>query len=518
MKCATMVLIVLCTLLASTSPSPADPPTTQPAASPEAQYPGRTQIARWDVILNETGMETIRDLGLAEVKTKSIGYEAYLSDGAALRGAVVQAAATNGVEKYSRFMVLHSGDMQVRATFMTQYGGSSLSPINGNAVGQGTMFYGGIGDNRIHLRADFPSINNQFMLSGQALNSPSCSISFDSDLDVGSALVLVTHLTDPSNVAHYHMIVWEAFKARSWQVNYFHNLRDSRWWCENGPDTLRAWSGAAAVWAAGAKHDPHTASPGFETKLEDGKTVHMLGATRSDSWPFCWWDGQGQPVALTDDQVYFGNQFKKEWCDIELIGAEGQTSRLLPISAPQPQTRPASHQIMLRYNEWMFTNTNSSEEVTFGVSVGPWTKIGQINIGGTIDFQNKTYSLNLMQDSGGVVVLSLSSGKDTENGDWITVTAVKKDGMELNPFGGRELTPKNFNISPVYFQGVSQADIQTFNVWTRKRKLITFKHIPYQPSPPPSTDVTPQQVAAAEAKLFSVQTAPSPPTTRPAGQ
>jgi hypothetical protein len=82
------------------------------------------------------------------------------------------------------------------------------------------------------------------------------------------------------------------------------------------------------------------------------------------------------------------------------------------------------------------------------------------------------------------------------------------DGREIDPANSDGLLGKlDANPNPIFF-GFKSGDVQFFHVWQRKRKLVSLPDFPQRPAQPPETNVTPEQVNAALAKLQIGQSSP----------
>ncbi len=492
---------------ANTAPSaPAAAASIAAPATAAIPDPAATiQMVRWDVLLNDNGLDAIKQAGGQPVQTDSKGYQVMRFDAETLRAAIVQAEATNGVIGVDQTMGVsqdNSGQFGMFPFNFVNYdiGMDAPAGLQGNI--QGTESDQNVVNDRIHLKLDYSQFSIQIMKRNDQgyevyQTQGQHSITYEGTLDDGEALAVIGDYAGRAGLIYRHLIVWEVFQAEPQRMGYFRNIHNPRWWCENGPEGMNGVINTALVWTAGAKHEASTVAPQFERKLEDGKVLRLTGLTRMDKWPFCWWDGQGQPVAEHRQMSLNGSAMRTPmWCAVEISGPTGEWPKQYPVGPPYPNDHAPGDV----YAACQIFQSEDMRQLTVGVPVGPWERVGEINKGGTITVGDTTFQffdLNANDDNSFNAQFYQVLGQSAPQA--VTLTVVGKDGAELNPAFLNQIFSRNYGYGGPIFQGMSPSNVKTFHVWKRKIQWVTFDHLLAEPPTPPKTEITPAELAAAKA-------------------
>jgi hypothetical protein len=490
---ATIALATLL-VLAITSHAQTTAPADESAGVTEAQVPGDLILVRWDVVLNDTGLEPIKELDTPEVPTTSHMYKAMSWDANMLRANVNQAMDNKGVEKMTTacsFTRLSDGVQD--SQFVLNYTLNNASHLTLSGGGPGTEQFTDTHNGRAALKLNFPGGNIQ--LSDAHSNDVS-SIAFDGDIGPGEAVAFLASFTAKSGVAYNHLVVWEAFKAEQWQLEYIRQIQSSKWWCRHGPDGARNAANVAVVWlASGMDTDqPHTF---IEHKSSDGKTIRVLGSCKVDRWPFCWWDAQGKAVRVPSEVTVTDGHLKNPlYLNIEITGPSSELTKEGPHG--QPSNNSGQGQPGEFRNLGLFW-TSTSGETAVVVPVGDWKLVGTIPLNGSIDVDGVTYRLDQINAAGDSAISVHFFHNTPDNAaNLVTVCPVKKDGTEIDPSWLPQMTGRKY-ADPVnqIYQGISLDEVQSYHVWKRKRQSVMFGPLPLVPPKAPPTTITAADVAAA---------------------
>ena len=497
--------------IAATSNAPTRPavvavtPTTEASTQPELRQ--TVQLAQWDVLLNDNGLNVIEQLQSTPVQTGSKVYDAIVFNAAALRGAVDQARKAGGVDAVAmwlNFAQVRGGpqipDDLVPLNFNYPPGGENNVEVQGGGDGTGQMKV--VGDDQVHLKLNYRKVRIQFIDRQTGTVGPESSgqsILYDGPLGAGESLAFIGSFTTPSQTPCHHLVVWEAFKTTQWQLFVPGPLLDNDvdWWCQNGPEGRLKVKNQAVLWAAAAKHEASQVLPAFEKKLEDGKIVAAIGMCRRDQWPYCWWDAQGQAV---DEPWALMSTYSPQqpfWVALTLSGPEQAWTPNTPTGHPSdnrggdlPGHGP--HQILASFP------VDQPSRFEVGIPVGPWQKVGQIRDGDSIVVDGRTYRLGgtfQARDNGFGVEFFGRNGSE----NLVTITAVLQDGTEVDPatYSLRQIATDRRSDPAPTFDRVPLSKVKSFHVWKRKRQWVTFSGFAAQPVKPPTADVSAAQLAAA---------------------
>jgi hypothetical protein len=477
------------------------------APAPAAQ----TVMARWDVLLNESGMDPIDQVPRQAIDTKSVLYHASMySDAAALRAAILTAKSTGGLEGAGRDMAVSQnpgggGNTQLwmnRSLYFNFYDGTNDHPqLNGNGNGQETLTLAA--DGKVHANLDYKEMYIRFVEAQQRNElaiKEKPAILFDGDVSPGQALGMMASFKGSAGQMYYHLIVWEAIGIEQRYAEYIQHIQASDVWCNTGPDGIRAAADVAAVWASGAKHDPSQVSPKWERKLEDGKTLRLIGLTRTDKWWFCWWDADGQPVTSTSNAWIDSQQNSPHvFFNVECHGDAEEWKRQTPTNNPGPNRQNQNT------GEYQSINMFPAEgnKAIVGVPVGQWEQIGQIpRTGGQIKIGADTWRLRRAQGNGEYFYVDFQRVRvrgqnQPQENDIIALSAVADDNTELDPQYISQLTTHGYGDGSPNFQGMDVKKVKLFHVWRRKRQWITFEDVPAEPITEPPDKASPETLAAA---------------------
>ena len=268
-------------------------------------------------------------------------------------------------------------------------------------------------------------------------------------------------------------------------------------WCQLGPQGVRNAVDVASVWAAQAKPQTPDAAAKWEQKLEDGKVVHLKGITRTDKWLFCWWNGDGLPVA--SERLGSNQQIQQRypvWFSAEVTGSADEWKIQSPTGHPSDNNRL---QPTGEFNQGTSLTIDSAGKAEIGVAVGPWEQLGEIKKGGTIKVGNVTYSLRDIGGSPDFTYAQFYPTRGTDDANLVTLSAVKQDGTEVDPSYIQAIKGRNYGTPQPNFQRLGAKDIKTFHVWKRKIQWVTFTGMPTEPVTPPKDQVTPEELNAVVA-------------------
>jgi hypothetical protein len=491
--------LLLLILGAQTSADPTTQPTTQPSP--------RILIVRWSLLLNETGLDAVKQLDSQPVKSDSKIYDAAIYSAEALRGAIAQAKDSSGLEAGSpdvAFALPFPGGLNLQRALQIQSWQDRDTRVSFGGFANGNESWSDAPQNQIHGKLRYQTIHVDLTESdnrGQPTPPIDGSISFDGNLSAGQALVYVAPINAASGNIYDHLIVWEAFTGEPWQVAYLQSIQDSVWWCQNGPDQAIDLVNNAAVWAARATHDADSAPDAYQQKLEDGKIVAVAAICNLEKWPLCFWDGAGQPV-YEPNQIDL-NPFNisdpsQAWVTLHGDKSEWKASSPLGKSQQANQTSPYT------YSDTF--DVDPTGQVVIGISTGPWSEIGEVKPSGSILINGTKYRLRRLESMGETGIYTLfNSNRGAIFGDAsVALTAVLKDGTEVDADQApAALIGLNWGTDSPSFQSITKDQIKTFHVWTRKRAWITIANVPDQPADEPKADATQADADAAQANLES---------------
>ena len=299
---------------------------------------------------------------------------------------------------------------------------------------------------------------------------------------------------------YHHLVVWETFKARPEQFSVIEGQRNAGWWCQKGPQTLRAWADAARVWMADTRYTAnHTR---LEKKLYDGTVVSLSALSRPSKWPSCWWDAQGKPVGLT----------------ALLISADGEPSEglwaILNVQGTDEQLRDWSKPVQPSDKARVYDNTShqisDAGVIEVGVPVGGWEEIARMRIGQSVVAENVTFRVENTDNKS--FVRFEQTGRIN---DQYYLVIVGKDGSRSDASRffqrapvkwGRDTVSCTVNdsidVQPLpSSRGIPVAERDYCIVMRRKRQWVSFEGFAVNPSSPPPTSVTNAQADAKEAQV-----------------
>jgi hypothetical protein len=495
-----LVMVVLTASARAADSSAATQPTSRPAAV--------LQVVRWDILLRDAGDDLVKQLDNQFVQTKSQFYEATVYDAASLRGTIAEGTATGGLADSSQSLnftqnTLARSDSQMQGFWFNGAGGRDINVgYNGNGNGSQEMI--DQGNDQVSLKLNLSGIHLNVYeqnRSGDQTPPPDASILFDGTLKVGQALVFENGYVGGSGETYHHLMVWEVFKAEPWQMRYFSLIGDSLWWCQNGPEAVMKMADVAEVWAAHAAHDAAIIPDGFEKKLEDGKTIDLAGVGRMDTYPFCWWDGTGNAI---NRQPYPQMQRYRiespHFASIEVHSDEAGWKLQTPLGTSEGDQRPGKYLAQDTFD------IDEQGKVSVGVPVGPWKMLGETNPGDTKQVNNVEYRFRFAGQDGDDVYCRFYAQQDVT--DCVTLTAVLKDGSELDPAYLDQNIDRNWGGNGAQFRNIKIEQIKTYHLWVRKRQWVTFENLPGAPIRTPDMNPSAAQVLDAIGKIEPRNSAP----------
>lgn len=480
------------------------------AATAEMQVPGEMQVVQWDVLLDDHGAALVSGLG-RPVQTQSRVYVPRICSGEQLRAAVAQAIANPAATHVShdmQFVDFSRGRESYwgmhQLYFRYESGANADRFWFAGASHTYTDNFTRTDSNHLRVQIDHPDVsagpaegkygNLRFPPGGEA-------ICFDGQLAAGEAVAFLARLPGASGRNYHHLVVWETFKARPEQFAVINGLRNAGWWCQKGPQTLRAWADAARVWMADTRDNRNNTR--LEKKLDDGVTIYLSALSRPSKWPACWWDPQGKPVGLT----------------ALLRSADGEPSEglwaVLDVQMTQEQLRsdwskPVQPSDKARVYDNNAHQISEAGPIEVGIPVGGWEEIARVKIGQSAVAENVTFRVeNTKNDS---FVRFDQTGRIN---DQYCLILVAKDGSRSDATGhfqraplkwGRDTVSGTVNDSIDVLplpssHKISVAERDYCIVMRRKRQWVTFEGFAVNPSPPPPTSVTNAQADAKETQV-----------------
>jgi RNA polymerase sigma factor (sigma-70 family) len=494
-------------LTQSTLAQTAPPLPAGAVSEPSATVPAPTdfvQFVRYDVLLSDAAYGAVIRLKSQKLETGASSLPAWLFDTADLHRAILEAIEAQTADSVS---ILHAYTPDIWAIAQKSVRLALNELPNAGRIwveggGQGALSSTLPDPDHRVLKLDFPAIQLGLKDREGHESDTAASISFNGALIAGSSLVFSADLTGYAGEIHHMLIVYEAVKAPDWQMGFYFLTRDLRWYLRSGPQGVADLAGRVVVWAARATHPQDEVPANYEQILPDGTVTRATAVMRIDTYPLCWWDPRGQPVNAPQ-VVPFLTQYLTHptFMQVEVVGPPEAANNSSPLAKPSAATQPSPYRL------FTVLSTGHTAHGAFWAPYGPWKQVGQIEVGQSIDVNRITYALrSVSENASGEVMTDLHT--DQAGGDAVTLTAVLSDGREIDPANSDGLIGKlDANPNPIFF-GFKSGDVQFFHVWQRKRKLVSLPDFPQRPAQPPETNVTPEQVNAALAKLQIGQSSP----------
>jgi hypothetical protein len=498
---AISIALVLALAFAQTSPR-AHADNATPATRPAP----RILLVRYSILLNETGIDAVKQLDSQPVKSDSKVYDGTIYNADALRGAIAQAKDSSGLEAGDPnvdFALPIAGALNLQRPLQVQswQDRDTRVTVNGSANGNETWTDAG---SQIHGKLKYQTIHldlNESDNRSQATPSVEGSITFDGNLAAGQALAFIAPITAGSGNVYDHLIIWEAFNVEPWQVAYLQSIQDSIWWCQNGPDQAIDMVNNAVVWAARATHDADHSPDAYQQKLEDGKIVAVAAICNLQKWPLCFWDGTGQPVyepQQIDLNPYNISDPSQTW-----VTLHGDVSEWKAAS-PLGKTQQAANTNPYTYADTF--DVDPTGQVVIGIPTGPWKLLGEIKPGGSVMINGSKYKFHKLESTGDTgIYAQFYTNRGAIYGDpAVALTAVLKNDTEVDADQpAMNLIGLGWGTNQPQFSSITKDQVKTFHVWTRKQQWITIANVPDQPADEPKADATQPDADAAQASLES---------------
>jgi len=478
-------LLVACAAKAQEGPQGADVPA-----------PDQLQVVRWHVVINQTAADAFKQIANG-ADSNSVVFQAYTAEGAALRNVVADAIGRGNVVQVGDDMTFAYPRMDGTLFMDTLRLDASLGSAGHNEPGiniepaddRGNETFSLLGDNRLKA-AISQSAQIWLHTSNGIVNGPAgTSVQFEGEINCGECIAFLAPFMFPPGDVYYQLIAFESFKASNPSLKFMRNELNSGWWCQNGPEKLRKWGGDAVLWEEEAGHKAEDVPADFAKPMDDGKVLKLVGLSRQDVAPWCWWDGDGIKIAGAplmrpeDRDIYsflHGNPAKGLLAEFELDGT------LKEQRLRSPATRPLQGKFTIApdspYIQYGFTVLDDNAgNVKVGALVGDWREVGQLKPGDSKIVDGITFTLNGPRNrlawNGETFVVQFIQSADSD--DVFTISAVGPDGSEATggefqqpfDFGNRRKSPIARWIS---FRGVSLNNVQYFRLCERKRQYVTF--------------------------------------------
>jgi hypothetical protein len=496
---------ILCARVFSQDLNDLPPVAVNQADQIESQVPGQIQIVRWDMLLNQAGADALKKVA-QPVDSASKTFQAMTCNGFELRQAMADAMANNGVERVSRDMRYASNSPGTGGwlppIYLDNYSPDPIARHNLQVwcyARQGEDVFTQETGDKIKIKLDEPDVNIRIaeQSRNRTIGGGSISVKYEGDLIAGDAVVMLAPFTTPSKANYFEMVVWETFKADDRAMQLMQAQRDSGWWCQNGPATVRRWAAGVEIWESHADHEAEDVPAAFSQTLEDGKEVRLLGLCRPSEAPFCWWDADGKPIRNVSNISinYTGGPPAGLWAQVEIKG-KGPQFRIEngPATQPMHPANPGDLPESKTFQQYACTQLpDGADKLEAGVGVGPWREIAQMNFNDEKQADGITYKLGTGSLEGKSTFIFAFNHDDDAN-NLTALSPVGIDGKETN-YSGEEpflvLSRKDINpFQNIYtdVQGMAMGDVQYFRLCLCKRQWVSFSGFATKPDTPLNGD------------------------------
>lgn len=192
------------------------------------------------------------------------------------------------------------------------------------------------------------------------------AIAFDGLVPGGMALVFLGGF---DTAGAYCLDIWEAVRMTDAQARAMRGVQPQRWFTQT-PAEWRDVADRATVWQSGGKSVDQ--SDRITQRIGSSLDVQLLGISRPDKWPGCWWTPAGQPIG----------------------GVTGYPDTAKPVAVVQVPTGPVVQDGRMQYaHEWSSTGTavrpGSQETVVelpdelgrlhVEIAGAQWTRLGLVD-------------------------------------------------------------------------------------------------------------------------------------------
>ena len=483
------------------------------AAAQVSQPAEDIQVARWDILLNDNGMDPFDQLNHKGVETTSKGYRAGIYNASELRAAVITTKGLGGLEGGNQNVCVSQNNgggpqrFMNRGFYFSYYGGPNpKTGIQGNSDGNETVEATADGSHA-HLHIDYQQMQLQLWerdanrRQQMTQQKDPLSINYDGQLAPGEAIGFIAQLKGTGG-SFYHLVVWESFKSQQRYMQFFQNINSPEIWCQMGPEQIKQDADVSFVWGSKAKHDASQVAPKWEQKLEDGKTLKLTGITRSDKYLFCWWDADGQPI-VSPGSVWLGNNSQLTiFYTVAIHGTHDEFGLQTPTGHPgENNARPPETGDYDSMNSFSTFNGNNGT-IKVGVAVGPWQQAGELRkTGGNITIDGVPYRLSNVNKEGDndFYCQFFPSGRGAgraDNPSVVALSAVLTDGTEVDQNWLQQVFGEGYGFGGPNFHA-DLAKVKSFHAWKRKLQWVSFTDFAAEPTQPPPENVTAEELRAA---------------------
>lgn len=340
----------------------------------------RAMMVRWDMVTNAAGAQRVI-AALRPAASSGVGYAAYQGDALALRAALAERPADvllrparpGWASMNDAFGSQRGSDFGLESQALTGPG-ISVDKANNLVVVVSTRSTGPASaapiKDAVHLDLSKESHDLMALMNDQTpeVIKP-VKFGYTGDVKTGEAVVFAGEIVTKAGMKLMHLSVWEAFSASEAEFAYLRQAGAEEL-VDRGIGDALANADQAIAWAAAGKKNPDAVAKSWERKLASGGIVRLVGVSRPGSWPDCWWDAQGRPVA-----------WDPRW-DVR-AGASSASDVVVAVSAEDPAVKDprglqgygsASRQLLA-------LKVGDTGGVDVGASAGPWTDAGRAEVG-----------------------------------------------------------------------------------------------------------------------------------------
>ena len=296
-------------------------PVTPAVVVDESHLPGDLQFVRYDILLDTTGAETLRNLS-HDLPAKTEFFQLRQANAAQIRAALTSLTANHHL--LTPGSALHGSLPPHIKAFSWQ--GTQILP----SLGSGTFFLDGtapsgdaynmkIGetlgyaeerDGHVEFRYAFDNCRLTLRFKGDTpdlseILDKTAAVHWSGALAPGEALLFIGDWGEWRNDHLVNVRVVETYKATPAQVPYVNTVEYAQW-INAGPTGAREIGDRALIWAANGDNKWLDGKDKWTRRLSDGTIVRLVGIAQPKRWQFCWWNPDGIPTALHFADDYGG--------------------------------------------------------------------------------------------------------------------------------------------------------------------------------------------------------------------